>query len=204
MCVCVCVYTYYDVINTDFALAEEEGIPALKTEKKEKAKVQRSAAPKAPSSRDESSVLLVQKSPEHSSSKIKEGNRGQLEFPKQRYSVYLLCWYISTNTDAAKRRTGTSWRPPRIRCQYLYFCTCFSSTKVQILTPEAWGIAIAGTCPKERDLPPPERDPPPETDGSASRTNRAAPGPQFTCGDDVLLIEMKLKYADLCWRMLRC
>ena len=146
--------------------------------------MQRSAAPGAPkaaSSRDESSVLLVQKSPEHSSSKIKEEDRGQLKTPKHRYSVYLLYWYRSTNTDAATRRTGTSWRPPRIRCQYLYFCTCFTSTKVQILTPEAWGIAIAGTSSPERDTPPTERDIPPETDGSASRTNRAAPGTQFAC-----------------------
>ncbi len=165
--------------------------------------MQRSAAPGAPkaaSSHDDSSVLLVQKCPEHSSI-MKEGNRGQ------RYSVYLLYWYISTSTDAAKRRTGTSWRHPRIRCQYLCFCTWFTSPKAQILTPEAWGIAIAGTSAPERDPPPPARGPPhpsTETDGSASRTNRAAPGTLFACWDEVLLIEMKSTYADVCWRMLRC
>jgi hypothetical protein len=49
-----------------------------------------------------------------------------------RYSVYLLYWYKSTNTDAAARR-----RLPRtFNCGGTQF-TCFTGTKVQILTQQA-------------------------------------------------------------------
>jgi hypothetical protein len=58
-----------------------------------------------------------------------------------RYSFYLLYWYKSTNTDAEGDgrlqglRSGEVPRAIRsIRCRCTQF-TCFTSTKVQILTP---------------------------------------------------------------------
>ena len=59
-----------------------------------------------------------------------------------RYSVYLLYWHKSTTTDAegAGRLQGLrSGEVPRASRSILCRCTqftCFTSTKVQILTPE--------------------------------------------------------------------
>jgi hypothetical protein len=51
----------------------------------------------------------------------------------RRYSVYLLYWYKSTNIDATRRERersiGAQLRG-RVRAQF----TCFTGTKVQILT----------------------------------------------------------------------
>ena len=51
-----------------------------------------------------------------------------------RYSVYLLYWYKSANTDAAGREVcaGVTVEEVPIGTQF----TCFTSTEVQILTPE--------------------------------------------------------------------
>jgi hypothetical protein len=46
-----------------------------------------------------------------------------------RYSVYLLCWYKSTHTDACGG-TRRTMLPPVTGTQF----TCFTGTKVQILT----------------------------------------------------------------------
>ena len=55
-----------------------------------------------------------------------------------RYSVYLLYWYKSANTDAAGREVcaGVTVEEVPIGTQF----ACFTSTEVQILTPEVLGV----------------------------------------------------------------
>jgi hypothetical protein len=64
---------------------------------------------------------------------------------RARYSVYVLYWYKSTNTDAAQAAPSSRRTTARPSRQVVYYrFTCFPSTNVQILTPPARSC-VAGT-----------------------------------------------------------
>jgi hypothetical protein len=88
-----------------------------------------------------------------------------------RHSVYLLYWYKSTNTGAAKAvQLGSKGNSCSVGTQ----CTCFTGTKVRILTQQALNGGMAGR-------------------GANSRRRMLAYA-------DVCW--RTITYADVCWRML--
>jgi hypothetical protein len=79
------------------------------------------------------------------------------------YQKHLLCWYNSANTDAegaarcwasmcstAAAPSRSRLRPPRAPAVFIF--TCFTSTKVQILTPEeqAWQPSSSSSSSSRR------------------------------------------------------